>query len=364
MRSAACGAATSGFSARHHVQPEAILHGKARRARPQAIGPRERDEDVGRFSDFETEEAPRRHANHGDRQSVHQHRPSDDGRIAAEARLPETVAEDRDGPVSRATNPRPMAGCDAEDGEVIVGDDQPGRRVGEIAGAQIQLNTERRRIPSPPGRRARAGKRIADMRSCSGRSPRAFTVVTEDETLRLRHRQRAQQYRIDQGENRGIGADSERQRQDGRGGEAGIPAQHPRRIHEVLPRIAGQPARRTAGRNGRGLRSLTQRPHLARQQIVGADLVVDLGQRQAHRLVVRRAAGPQLLVAVVEMLRQLVDDFALARRTERQARQPGGEGGSPTQACSGPVICLIASTNSRQLSRCAASTFRPSAVRR
>src|SRR5829696_6201230 len=42
------------------------------------------------------------------------------------------------------------------------------------------------------------------------------------------------QYGVDDGEDRGVGADSEREREDRGGGERGGPSQHPERIPHVL----------------------------------------------------------------------------------------------------------------------------------
>jgi hypothetical protein len=46
--------------------------------------------------------------------------------------------------------------------------------------------------------------------------------------------QRPQQYDVDESENRGIGPDTERQRQHGDSGEAGVLGQHSQAVADVL----------------------------------------------------------------------------------------------------------------------------------
>jgi len=55
-----------------------------------------------------------------------------------------------------------------------------------------------------------------------------------DQLLRVRHRQHAQHQRVEQRENRRVGADAERQRNDRRGREAGAPAQAAQRVADVF----------------------------------------------------------------------------------------------------------------------------------
>ncbi len=53
---------------------------------------------------------------------------------------------------------------------------------------------------------------------------------------------------------------------------------------------------------------LPQRRHVLRQDVPGPEF----GERQARGLIRRGAPGDQLPLAVIEMLRELVDDLGLA----------------------------------------------------
>ena len=119
---------------------------------------------------------------------------------------------------------------------------------------------------------------------------------------------------------------------------------------------------------------LPQRAQPARQRV----LPVQLLERQPPRVVGRGAFGAQLLVAMVEVLRELLDDLGLARGAEPQRRQPGTQIAAPVrrirdgprsvvrmdQAWSTPVMSRMAGTKVFQVLRWLASTRRPSAVSR
>ncbi len=59
----------------------------------------------------------------------------------------------------------------------------------------------------------------------------------ENELRRCLDRQHAQQHRVDQAEDGGVGADPQREGQDGDGGESRIVAQHARGIAQVLQQV-------------------------------------------------------------------------------------------------------------------------------
>src|SRR6185503_13558280 len=101
-------------------------------------------------------EARRGHAYYGIGDAVEAERPADDGRVAAEARLPESIADDRDW--RRTSRGKFLAyeraaenGSDAERLEVVVGDDLAGDDV------RAAVDGEQREEVGVPGE---GGKRL------------------------------------------------------------------------------------------------------------------------------------------------------------------------------------------------------------
>ncbi len=66
------------------------------------------------------------------------------------------------------------------------------------------------------------------------REPREVAIAERDEALRLRVRQRPQQHGVDDGEDGGVGADAERQRDKRGGREPRGPPQHPEAVPDIL----------------------------------------------------------------------------------------------------------------------------------
>ena len=92
----------------------------------------------------------------------------------------------------------------------------------------------------PIGRRVLNDRRllppVRELRRRRGRTALSLPVRAHEEhdVVRLRERQRLQQHRADDREDRGIGADAERQRRDRRGREHAVLAKHPERVSEIL----------------------------------------------------------------------------------------------------------------------------------
>ena len=146
---------------------------------------------------------------------------------------------------------------------------------------------------------------------------------------------------------------------DRRGREAGLPA-------AAYARRSARPARgrrRAAARGAPGVMVGPRSPAAAARGSRARIVVAELGERQALRLLGRRRRR-ELPPAVVEMLRQLVDDLRSRAGRSREARKAPARARAVHQAWSSPVIRFTASTNARHVLRCAASTFRPSAVTR
>ncbi len=117
-------------------------------------------------------------------------------------------------------------------------------------------------------------------------------VIQADEPLRLVEGQRLQQHAVDHAEDRGVGADADRQREKGHGAERRAAPQRAQRVAEVA-RQAGEPRqpslvahgvqrlRDTAGPNPRRARSVVARATAAlfvfgRQVEVQAELLFEI----------------------------------------------------------------------------------------
>ena len=137
----------------------------------------------------------------------------------------------------------------------------------------------------------------------------------------VRKRQRAQQDGVDDGEDGGVRSYAERQRQDGRRREGWPPPQRPGCIAEVLPEIGEHVPGRGPWRDGLGRVRLSQRREVSREQIP----VSEAGERQLRRLVLRYPTRHQFSPPVLEVLRELLDDLALARRRQAQRRETGAD---------------------------------------
>ena len=147
----------------------------------------------------------------------------------------------------------------------------------------------------------------------------ARPAVHVDEAFALRYRQALEERGVDEAEDRGVGADAQRQRQHGGDGESRLLAQHAGRVAQVVKDAAEAAAPRRSVRQRRRNARLPQRAHPSRQRIRAVELL----EREPPCVFRRGALRAQLPVAIVEMLRELLDDLGLARRAEPQRRQPG-----------------------------------------
>ena len=132
------------------------------------------------------------------------------------------------------------------------------------------------------------------------------------------NRQRLQERAIDPSEDRRRRAKAECQRQDGRSGEARLPSEHACGVAQILPDVAEHLSGWGTGRDRRRGMRLAQRRHVLSQDVPAPEL----GERQPPRHIRCRTPGNQFPVPVVEMLRELVDDFGFAGGREAQGRQP------------------------------------------
>ncbi len=165
----------------------------------------------------------------------------------------------------------------------------------------------------PQGRR--------QLRVAAGEVARAAAAGRRDpdvvEGLRIGDGQAPQPDRVDELEDRRIGADAESEREDRDEGERGLEAQAPRAVAEVL-RETGEPAaslvRRRKPRRGGGWKRAGQRG----SQIRNGELV----ERGAPGGVGGRAGGDEIGVTVLEVLCDLLDDRGLALGRDLQSLEP------------------------------------------
>jgi hypothetical protein len=171
---------------------------------------------------------------------------------------------------------------------------------------------------SPRIRSQRRGQLGPAAREIAASAPRRDPKVVEP--ARIRDRQAPQPHRVEELEDGGVGADSERERQNRDQRKRRLEAQAPRAVAEV-PGEPGQPtraiavvARRDARRGGAGERVGQRRGE--------GGTARELVERGLPRRLGRGSAGGQLGVAVVQVLRDLLDDRRLAGRIQPETRQP------------------------------------------
>ncbi len=141
-----------------------------------------------------------------------------------------------------------------------------------------------------------------------------------DERVRVLVGQRFQQHRIDHAKDRTVCADPESEGDHSHDGEPRVAHQHPQPVSQVLPKISqhiGFPFRPHHHHGVLGHAPLDPL-QFRRQKIV----LVQLAQHRLVRLLFGRRALKRLLVLILEMLRQLFDNFILPRRRKIQRRQP------------------------------------------
>ncbi len=138
---------------------------------------------------------------------------------------------------------------------------------------------------------------------------RPVCLPDEHEAIGFGESKGPHEYGVDQRKDGGVGADREREGQDGNGCQAGMLTEHPHPIANILHEpFDPRPSWRVFAREIRELR-LPQRSQVPRQH-----LVPQLCERYGRRLFVRGAAGQRVSPPIVEILGEFVDDLVLARR--------------------------------------------------
>ncbi len=195
-----------------------------------------RQEDVRRRPNLHTEELRRCDADDGERHRREPDRSADDRRIPREPPFPVAIAEHRDRMPVRHT--------------VVVGSDRPpDRRIHAqqreiVAGHELTLDGRLRRPVDAHidgsgrvARHARHGIVIPYEAVLTVGEPgldgAALLPPGHEQALGVLHRQHPPHHRVHQGEDRGVGADPQAERQDHCRREARALAQHPQGVHNV-----------------------------------------------------------------------------------------------------------------------------------
>ena len=180
----------------------------------------------------------RQHADHGTPRGVELNAAADDVRIGAEARLPEVVTDHHD---RRRTLPQ-IVGCDQAPHRRLHAQRLEQFRRGAEPGDAHRLVPFEQRALHPAIRRQRLHRllalleidEIADADEFLGDAGGHIAMLQDDELVGATDRQRAQQHRFDDREQRGVGANSERQRQHRGGGESRLHPKQPQRAAHIL----------------------------------------------------------------------------------------------------------------------------------
>ena len=208
----------------------------------------------------------RHHADHRVRIAAHVDRAVDDAWIAVEPALPERVRQHGQAVAGRVFVGAPDAAEQRLDPEClkqtrgrldavyelgIAGTDEIERHVGDRTGG-LERGHGRRDVEVVGRRRVVARK-----------AHRRGVLPDHDEARRILERQPLEQHRVGDAEDRGVGADAERERRDDRGGEAGPSLERAQRETNVLCDVAHE-------RGPRRLRRAQRRFHAAAGEQAGA----------------------------------------------------------------------------------------------
>ncbi len=317
---------TAGSEQPHHGQRPLIAAG--------AVGDHERqpDVDLAERSDLDR---GREDADDRVPPAVEGDRASGDPRIGREARHPEVVAQHDDGgragPVVAGEQRAPDDRLEIPLAEEIRRDERHGD------GQRIAAADERHALIGLR-REALERRRLRDLAVVAGRQLSPFLVrspigaVDGDEAIGVADRQRAQDQQVGEAEDDGVGGDREPERENDDERGAALARHQAKAIAQILPEAE---KRRRCGVGAECDR--LDRRRLEPGEVPDERRGVEIRQGGEARLGVRHPAGPELVVALLEMLRELVDDFALPRGRERQRREAPLDGRRPVRHGSAPI---------------------------
>ena len=154
-------------------------------------------------------------------------------------------------------------------------------------------------------------------------TPSVDGIGDRDELSGRADGQRPEEQRVHHAEERGVGADSERERDDGDRGQALVTDQRAHAVEQILAKLGAErqaPARleravvRVACPPIDGRHALAPRSRkLPAERVPIGDVLLGA----PARLGVRRAGLPRLAIRVLELPREVLDDLRLAALAER-----------------------------------------------
>ena len=222
---------------------------------------------------------------------------------------PQVVADDRHRMrarrhIVRRRQQPPLRGVHAEHVEEVSGDDDAVDELGRVPGVAgwrvMPPHAARPSNTCVPSRRAAY---------IGYENTPPLPAVRVDEPVAIVDGQALKQGRVDETEDRGVRADAERQRQNGGGRETRLLSEPARRVAESCQRSpSGRPCG-APGAIGGGIRACRSDRMCGRARPARAVRRSPGGAPRGGG-----AAGAQLVVALVEMLRQLVDDLRAPAR--------------------------------------------------
>jgi hypothetical protein len=265
---------------------------------------------------FRDERLERRRHHAGDRERliVHRDDPADCRRIGIESPPPQTVAQDHHPPAVRRVFVRSEVA--AQDGAYAERPKEIRRHTHAANPLRLAVGDERGRPRSDERDLFEAVAaiapveigRVSDVACGSIRT----AIADQGEPLRRRVRERPQQHGIHDAEDRGVGADAKRERDERDPRERRSLPEQPRRIPDIAAEIEQQ-MRAFRGRHRRsGARPVGARDF--RGDVYG---IVEGRERSCHGLGVRNAGRHEIRVMLGDMLCQLVEDVGLTRGVDR-----------------------------------------------
>ena len=224
------------------LQRQPDVHRRAR----AAVGKRARV--VGRRQNLKhSEVGARSHdADHGELLVIQTNRAAKDRRIAPERARPEALADHHDRRTAGACLLRrersPRERTHAEHGQELVGHDQS-LKSDRLAGVWrvVHLVAGKRGDLFHALAALLVVEKVGQRRRLARRAGVAIGLPHHGERVDVLHRRRPQQHGIDDAEDRGIGADTERHGQQGDDGEGGIADEQPEGIPKILAKHGRTP---------------------------------------------------------------------------------------------------------------------------